>query len=116
MRVAMRGLARLEYRHRRLWSSGGRNAHDGIDTVRVENSTVFAPCRTPHVPNGRNDNLDGSSRCRDLLHLTFGEKADPTAVRRPEGVLGVFGPRERLRDNVIEGSPPEQRTSALRSR
>src|SRR5690349_1472987 len=104
----MRGLASFECRNGRLRSPRVGHAQDGIDTICVENGAVFAPARTAHVPNARNDNLDGSSRRRDLLHLTFGEKADPTAVRRPEGILGVFCPRERLRSYVIEGSPPKQ--------
>src|SRR5262249_32281634 len=41
-------------------------------------------------------NLNRPSARRDLLQLTVAEESDPGAVRRPEGISGSIGSRERL--------------------
>src|SRR6266853_3407380 len=44
-----------------------------------------------------------------LLHSFAGEEADPTAVGRPERILGVLGSGKRARGHVRERPQPQQR-------
>jgi hypothetical protein len=84
----------------------GRHFGDGPHESPEQDLSITAP----RAPPGERDVAEGLRRAAgdiEALELVVGEEADGSAVRRPEGTLGVFRTGERLGLLGIERADPE---------
>ena len=87
-------VAALVHRHRHHGATLGRDPRESAWSAREEDDAVGVPGRAGHRRDMRRNGVDATIRHAHLEESVATEEADPRAVGRPEGGVGVLGARD----------------------